>query len=443
MRQLSRCLPLLVAVALLFVGCDSAPTAPNSNQAQTPNVTTANAGGPSGGTPGGGPAGPAAPGPACDATVTPGESINNAVDNAASGDVVCVESGTYDEQVTINKDLTLKGLNNPTIAVPSDPKDFAIPESSPGWEPIVFAYGGSVDSDGNVSGSATVDVTVKGFTIDGKDQQPNARRLPAVFYRNANGTVSDNTVNNMGIGGKETFGILAYGDSEVDIVGNDIDSYERGGIGASGDGGEHPAPTVKIANNEVTGSTGIGEAWGPNGIQIGFGAEGKIHGNVVEDNRYSESSGVASCILVFESDNVSVKGNTASNCDVGIGVGTWGWFRKTAEGNQIVKNEVSEALFGATLNTVTFSGFTGADPSLRNNKVVNNGFDGREIGITGVRILKFDGIKVTNQNFTPPNFDPSANNNKLIANRISGFDTSVDDGGTDTKVQANDRPFTP
>jgi len=50
-------------------------------------------------------------------------------------------------------------------------------------------------------------VTLTGFRFDGLDEQPDARRKPAVLYRNASGTVSDNTVENMGLGGKETFGI--------------------------------------------------------------------------------------------------------------------------------------------------------------------------------------------------------------------------------------------
>lgn len=422
-RTLLRALTVLVATAaLLLAGCDDQITAPNSDEAQSPSQATANAG-------------PAAPGGKCDVTVSHNESIDDKIDNTAqSGDVVCVESGTYTEQVTINKDVSLRGLNNPTIEVPADPTKFTIPESGPTWEPIIFAFGGNVDPNGYVSGDGTVNVTVKGFTIDGKGQQPEAARLPAIFYRNASGIVSKNTINNMDIGGKATFGILVYGDSEVDILNNDINGYERGGIGANGDGGAHPSPMVKIASNEVTGSTGIAEAWGPNGIQVGYGTEGKIHDNIVKDNRYSKSSGTASCILVFESNNVSVKRNTVSNCDVGIGIGTWGWFGKTAEANQVVKNDVSNALFGASLNAIAYAGLTGTNPSLKNNKVVNNSFDGGSIGITGVRIWEVD---------ASPDFDPSATNNKLIGNQITDFETAVDNGGSETKVQANDRPIAP
>lgn len=420
---------LLAAVTLLFVGCNDQITSPNIEKAETSSEAVTNAG-------------PKARGAKCDVTVKPGESIDDKVDNTAqSGDIVCVERGTYEEQVTINKDLTLKGLSNPTIQKSSDPDAFTIAESGPAWEPIVFAFGGTAKS-GEVSGGGTVDVTVTGFTIDGRGEQPDARRLPAVLYRNANGTVSGNTVENMAIGGSETFGILAYGDSEVDIVGNDINGYERGGIGANGDGGAHPAPEVKIVNNEITGSTGIGEAWGPNGIQVGFGAEGQVYGNVVKDNRYSDSGPVAACVLVFESDNVSVKNNTISNCDIGLSVGTWGWFRKTADENQFVKNEISNTLFGVALEAVAepYGGaLTQMDPTLQNTKVVNNRLQQGGIGSANPSV----GVWVVTEDNIENGYGPIAHNNKVIANQITGFDTSVDDGGAATKVQANDRPIAP
>jgi hypothetical protein len=48
----------------------------------------------------------------CDDTVTDGESIQSAVDGADTGDTICVEPGTYDEDVSVGtEDLTLEGPN--------------------------------------------------------------------------------------------------------------------------------------------------------------------------------------------------------------------------------------------------------------------------------------------------------------------------------------------
>ena len=357
--------------------------------------------------------------------------IQAAVDAASDGDTICVGDGTYGEQVVVNKSVTLRNKKgeSPTIEPAASPQAFTIPESGPSWEPLVFAFGGS-ESGGAVSGSGTVDVSVSGFTIDGDGTQPAANRKPGVLYRNASGTVADNTVQNMGVGGRETFGVLAYGDSDVVIEGNSISEYERGGIGVTGDGGAHPSPTADIRNNTVTGSAGLGEAWGPNGIQVGYGAEGKIRENEVRDNRYSDESPTAAGILVFESDGVQVQDNVVENADVGLAIGSWGWFRPSADNNKFMKNDVVDAEFGTWLEVVAYPGYSQTAPSGSNNKIADNVFEDDEgtaepDGNIGVGISVID---------AHPDYDPVAENNKIIRNTITGFDTEIDVAGTGTKV---------
>lgn len=375
----------------------------------------------------------------CDAVVPDDYgSIQAAVDAAAPGDTVCVKDGTYPEQVVVDKSLTLQSASGaaPTIEPASSPTAFTIAESGPTWEPMVFAYGGS-ESGGEVSGTGTVDVTLSGFTLDGKGTQPGARRKPAVLYRNAAGTVSDNTVENMGVGGKETFGILAYGDSDVTIEDNAVSDYERGGIGANGDGGAHPSPSVRILNNTLEGGGKTGEAWGPNGIQVGFGAAGKVRGNDVLDNRYSDEGPVAAGVLVFESDGVVVHDNHVANADIGLSVGSWGWLQQTADDNKFTKNRVENAEYGVLVESVVLS-FTQSNPSASNNKAVNNTIDFEEDSLEGDQEGSI-GIGVLVNDYLDNEFDPVAENNKLVRNTVSGYETTVEDQGSDTKI----RPFGP
>jgi len=359
--------------------------------------------------------------------------IQGAVDAAAPGDRVLVNDGTYREQIVVDKDLDLEG-KNATIEHPDSPASYTIAESSPTWEPTVFAYGGSVSS-GAVSGSGTVDVSISGFTIDGRSVQPDARRKPAILYRNVNSSdksrIEDNTVEEMGVGGKETFGILAYGDTHVAIEGNDVRDYERGGIGANGDGGDHPSPEVTIRDNTVTGSTGIGEAWGPNGIQVGFGASGTVKRNTVNDNRYSDEDPVASGILVFESDGIVVQKNEIENADIALSVGSWGWFRSSADNTKIKDNTVTEAEYGVLMESVAepYGGaLTQSDPSVSNTKVLKNDLTGESDpeGQIGVGIIVEDNVD--------NDYDPVAENNKIRKNSITNFATEIEDQGSETKM---------
>ena len=59
-----------------------------------------------------------AKGKGCDVTVTPGQSIQDAIDASSEGDTVCVKAGIYQENVDVNKkDLVLRGegRRQPTV----------------------------------------------------------------------------------------------------------------------------------------------------------------------------------------------------------------------------------------------------------------------------------------------------------------------------------------
>jgi|GEM_PF-1409364 len=298
-------------------------------------------------------------------------SIQAAVNAASAGDIIKVAPGTYTEQVVINNtSLTLEGAGagSTIIVAPESRTSFTFSESGSSWEPVVFAFG-RTNNNGTISGTDTITVTISGFTIDGDDRVPTTNyRSAGILLRNAEGVISNNTVQNMSIDGKETFGIAAYGDSDVVISGNNVSGYARVGIVANGDNSTNPDPNAIITGNTVTGP-GMDEVvtWAPNGIQIGYGATGKIIGNTVRDNGYPGSDWSGSGILVTKSDGVEVYDNTVTGNEIGIGSdgvinGTW-----------IHDNMVDGNTFGISIQNEA------VNTTIENNIITNNSYDGIDI----------------------------------------------------------------
>jgi hypothetical protein len=93
----------------------------------------------------------------CDRVISPGDSIQGAIDSASSGDTICVQAGTYDEYIELKKD-------NLTIMADGQ----------------VIMGGFDVEGDGN---------WVEGFTIDNYDTSTGIK-----IYTGNNNTIINNEV---------------------------------------------------------------------------------------------------------------------------------------------------------------------------------------------------------------------------------------------------------
>ncbi len=333
--------------------------------------------------------------------VGPGMQIQRALNAAQDGDVVFVKAGEYITQGLINKSIVLIGEQGAVIKAPGS-QTYTIAESSRTFEPIIFAYGGTMVG-WYVSGDGVIYTDVKGLTIDGQNKAPaHPVRFVGILYRNVHGEISGNVVQNMmnpgGVGsGAETFGILVYGDSDVNVLNNIISGFARGGIGILGDLGSAPDPVARVSGNVVIGN-GLENAtgwWAENGIQIGYGATGVISGNLVTQCWVNNPDWTATGILIASTDNVVIEGNTVVNNQSGIGVagfGAWGWpssNNNVVRGNDVIGNmwgvdiqmDANNTLViynnitgntGAGVSVAQFWGYEPVGTVIRFNRIVGN-----------------------------------------------------------------------
>ena len=260
-----------------------------------------------------------------------GESIQDAIDSAADGDVIYVHDGTYSENILID------GVDVSLIAV------------------------GDVTIDGETNGynNKTIAIYNSTCTVDGFTVKSNGS---AIYAR----------------------GMASLGEGEVNvtIINNYVTDYIKNGITVNGD----------LATGFVKDNTIVSDAdsvYAQNGIQFGYGATGQILRNTVDTDWYLGEDWTASGILIFEADGVSVKLNDISDAQTGIAIETWGWYCSSANNNKIVNNTIDTSAWGISVTALSWDGYSSMDSFANNNKVVNNIITASE-GDIGVYVGAYD-----------------------------------------------------
>jgi parallel beta-helix repeat protein len=247
------------------------------------------------------------------------DSIQAAVDAATAGDTINVAAGTYNEQVIISKALTVQGAGDNTVIQPD--------QTTIDGMTLFDRYLGSGNTEAAIvvvtgADSSEEAVLLKDFKVDASlaSRLPGgADMLEGIFYRNSNGTIDNLTVNGCGtsIIGETNGGIRCVGFAPssvtVEIRNCNVLNYTKNGIT-----GNESNLTVNIHDNTVTG-LGVISWSAQNGIQLGFGAAGTISNNTVLNHGYNGSGTAwATGLLVSESNNITVSGNTVTHNQAGI-----------------------------------------------------------------------------------------------------------------------------
>ncbi|MEO8601672.1 MAG: hypothetical protein ABI629_03745 [bacterium] len=234
----------------------------------------------------------------CRNPMTPCATVQHGVDVACAGDTVHVAAGTYAEQVSIGKAVSVLGAGAATTRIaPSSVSANTTSLSSGGALAVI------------VLAQNAAAVTLADLTVDGGPAAFNACApgYVGVYFRNASGSVDQARVTNIfhpfAPGCQTQNAILAHSQAaapvNLSVTDSQVDTYGKNGITCS-TAGVH----CTISGNTVLGRGPVTVPHAAqNGIQISSGAGGTISGNQVHAHFYSamapNTDFCATGILVF------------------------------------------------------------------------------------------------------------------------------------------------
>jgi len=295
------------------------------------------------------------------------KTIQGAVTAVAEGGTVTVEPGTYAEQVEITKDLVLKGAGAGKTIIKA-------PEPVAAWE-------GSMPDEARyaiVYVHDAADVQIEGITVDGQGKGDEIIGLTGIAFYNAGGSVRNSIIKSLradsAFARQDGDGVFAQAESgkgpfTLELTGNTISDYQKNGIEISG------AVNATILANAV--KTEPTSEVAQNGIQLLYGATGKVIGNIVSGNQYTGEWAATGIMLYGSGTGVEVLNNEVKNTDYGIS------FDVQCDKMTVSDNRISDSEVGVRFDQCT-SGTA---------EVHHNDLSGTEVGIRN----KSEGLTVNGE----------------------------------------------
>ena len=206
--------------------------------------------------------------------------IQNATHYASPGDTIVVYPGTYEEQVDVNRKLTLKGIDYPIV-------------------------------DGLGSGH-TITMSAGGCVLDGFEVTNSAKDRAGIYVRSEDNIIKNNIVNSPG----DSYGIYLDHSINNTIINNTANSNKKYSRGIYLDYSNKNRITNNTASNN-----------GDDGIRLRYSDNNILTNNIANSNY---AKGIR---LEYSSSNTIIK-NNASNNDGAI-------YLKYSSSNTITKNNAS------------------------------------------------------------------------------------------------------
>lgn len=311
---------------------------------------------------------------ACPAFVTECHVVSNpiqsSIDDARSSDnTIHIEAGIFNEQITINKSVSLvgSGANSTTIQAPG-----TLATDPLGRQSIITISG------------ADVIANISNLTVAGPGPSPCGSINYGIFVNSgATANIFDDVITNIRDNGSVLSGCqngvaIEIGTStntaSATINNDTIDGYQKNGITVAGVGS-----TATITNNVVTGA-GPTANIAQNGIQVSYGASAIVSGNTISGDYYTPTSNESTGILVYQAaPGVQITNNIltgSGNAVTEASIYVYGSNNAVITGNTIA-NSVANGLYLDSSNNATISG----------NSITNSNGDGLDIdGVNGATI---------------------------------------------------------
>lgn len=253
----------------------------------------------------------------CGAANTACRTIADGITKAKVGETVLVSPGTYIEQISITKNISLVSSvkNKAIIQAPATTKMTA---DADGHASLVTITGGATS------------VTVKDMTVSGPMFTDGCGdSMYGIYVKNANATITGNRVDairqsrsdlwgcQQGVGIRFGSQASAYVGHSGTISNNIVNGPAKAAVVVDGD-------NTKV---DVTGNTLIGlnvtGIIGQNGIQFGRGAKGTADSNTITGFRYGgtfENTNAAGILVFNILGGVTLNKNNISGNDEGIAI---------------------------------------------------------------------------------------------------------------------------
>jgi len=175
--------------------------------------------------------------------VNPTGTIQEAIDEAQSGDTILVHSGTYNEALYVNKSLTIKAASTPIIT---------------GSHLFATHYG---PRQAVIFVTGALNVVLNGLDIEGQGLGvPAGTKNYAIIYESSSGTVLGCTVSPNTVGDMYSAAIAAWDNSIVTVTGCTIKNFGRIGVYSNN------------ATMGIVGNTIIGQVYNDDNL-VNYGIE--------------------------------------------------------------------------------------------------------------------------------------------------------------------------